>query len=116
MKEIQNKHFLDFEEKINNIISEIDILKNEQNALNKENKDNKNKFDLIQKEKENYFNKYQEQMLLNEKLTKELYNYKINLDAVKKLFLKKDKNSKKSKKRPASLVKKKELIKDLQKK
>ena len=116
LKEIQNKHFSDFEEKINNIISEIDILKKEQIALNKENKDNKNNFDLIQKEKENYFNKYQEQMLLNEKLTKELYNHKINLDAIKKIFLKKEKNSKKSKKRPASLIKKKELMKDLQKK
>ena len=116
LKEMQNKHFSEFEEKINNIISEIDILKKEQSSLNKENKDNKNKFNLIQKEKEDFFNKYQEQMLLNEKLTKELYNQKINLDAVKKILLKKEKNSKKSKKRPASLIKKKDLIKDLQKK
>ena len=116
LKEIQNKHFLDFEEKINNIISEINILKKEKNTLNKENNDNKNKYNLIQKEKEDYLNKYQEQMLLNEKLSKELYNQKTNLDAVKKIFLKNEKNSKKSKKRPASLIKKKELIKNLQKK
>ena len=116
LKEIQSKHFLDFEEKINKIISEIDILKKEQDELNKENKENKNKLDLIQKNKEDCFGKYQEQILLNEKLTKELYNQKINLDVVKKIFLQKEKNSKKKKKMPASLIKRKELIKDLQKK
>jgi hypothetical protein len=116
LKEIQSKHFLDFEEKINKIISEIDILKKEQDELNKENKENKNKLDLIQKNKEDCFGKYQEQMLLNEKLTKELFNQKINLYWLKKTFLQKEKNSKKMKKKPASFIKRKELIKDLQKK
>ena len=117
LKELQNKHFIDFEEKIKNIISEIDILKKEQNALNKENNENKKKLDIIQKDKEDYYNKYNEQLILNEKLNKELYNSKINMDMIRKKYLEKnEKKSKRPKKRPTSLVKKKELIKELQKK
>ena len=64
LKELQNKHFYDIEEKINNIIAEINALKNEQNALNNEKNENKNKFELTKREKDDFFNKYQEQMLL----------------------------------------------------
>ena len=117
IKEIQCKNFSEIEEKINSIMSEINMLKNEQNALNNENRENKKKFDGIEREKNDYFNKYQEEMILNEKLNKELYNNKINLDAIKKRYFENNKkNSKKPKKRPASLNKKKELIKELQKK
>ena len=117
IKEIQCKNFSEIEEKINSIMSEINMLKNEQNALNNENRENKKKFDGIEREKNDYFNKYQEEMILNEKLNKELYNNKINLDAIKKRYFENNKkNSKKAKKRPASLNKKKELIKELQKK
>ena len=87
--------------------------------LDKENSEYKKRLDLIQKEKNNYYNKYHEELLLNEKLTKELYNNKNNLDMIKKksLDLKKNKNNvENTKKRPISLIKKKELIKDLQKK
>ena len=117
IKEIQCKNFSEIEEKINSIMSEINMLKNEQNALNNENRENKKKFDGIEREKNDYINKYQEEMILNEKLNKELYNNKINLDAIKKRYFENNKkNSKKAKKRPASLNKKKELIKELQKK
>ena len=117
LKEIQSKHFADIEEKINSIISEIDKLKKEQKSLNKENIENKNKLEQIKNEKENFFKKYHDEMLLNEQLTKELYNNKLNLDMLKKKYYEKDKKkNKKSQKRPGSLNKKKELIKDLQKK
>ena len=117
LRELQNKHFVDFEEKIKNIISEIDVLKKEQNALNNENNENKKKLEIIQKDKEDYYNKYNEQLILNEKLNKELYNSKINMDMIKKKYLEKnEKKWKRPKKRPTSLVKKKELIKELQKK
>ena len=117
LKEIQSKHFADIEEKINNIITQIDKLKKEQTSLNKENIENKNKLQQIKNEKENYFKKYQDEMLLNEQLTKELYNNKLNLDTLKKKYHEKDKKkNKKLQKRPCSLNKKKELIKDLQKK
>ena len=117
LKELQNKHFIDFEEKIKNIIAEIDTLKQEQNSLMNENNENKKKLDNIQREKEDFYNKYNEQMILNEKLNKELYNSKTNLDNIKKNYFEKNKKIlKKNKKRPSSLVKKKELIKELQKK
>ena len=117
LKELQNKHFIDFEEKMKNIISEIDVLKKEQNALNKENNENKKKLDIIQKDKEDYYNKYNEQLLLNEKLNKELYNSKINMDMIRKKYLEKnEKELKRPRKRRTSLVKKQELIKELQKK
>jgi DNA repair exonuclease SbcCD ATPase subunit len=117
LKEIQSKHFADIEEKINNIITQIDKLKKEQISLNKENIENKNKLQQVKNEKENYFKKYQDEMLLNEQLTKELYNNKLNLDTLKKKYYEKDKKKyKKFQKRPCSLNKKKELIKDLQKK
>ena len=117
LKEIQSKNFNDIEEKINSIVCEIDKLKNEQNSLNKENIENKNKLTQIKKEKDDFFKKYHEEMLRNEKLTKELYNNKINLDMIKKKYYDKDKkNNKNLKKRPSSLNKKKELIKDLKKK
>jgi hypothetical protein len=43
LKEIQSKHFADIEEKINNIITQIDKLKKEQISLNKENIEKRNK-------------------------------------------------------------------------
>ena len=117
LKDIQNKNFADFEEKINNIIFEIDMLKKEQNSLNNEAIENKKKLDSIQKEKEEYYNKFHEQLLINEKLKKDLYNNKMHLDSIKKKYL--EKNSKIPKirrERPSSLIKKKELVKEIQKK
>ena len=116
-KEIQSQNFSEIEEKIDGIMSEIEILKNEQNALNKENIENKKKLDEIQNQKKDYFNKYNDEMALNEKLNKELYANRINFETAKKRYFEnKEKNSKKAKKRPASLIKKQELIKELQKK
>ena len=118
IKESENKNLSEIKEKINNILSEIDKLKKEQNDLNNENKENKYKFDLLKKEKDNFYNKYQEQMILNKNLEKELYNNKINLSIIIKNYKeqKDRKINKKLKNKPSSLVKRNDIIKDLQKK
>lgn len=117
LKELENKHFSDIENKMNSIIQKIKALKKEQNDLNKENNENKNKLDKIKNDKEELYNKYQQEMILSDKLNKDLYNYKLNLNAIKsKCQEQKESRNKKVKTRPSSINKKKALIKDLQKK
>ena len=117
LKELENKHFSDIENKMNSIIQKIEALKKEQNDLNKENNENKNKLDKIKNDKEELYNKYQQEMILSDKLNKDLYNYKLNLNAIKsKCQEQKESRNKKVKTRPSSINKKKALIKDLQKK
>ena len=117
LKDLENKHFSDIEDKINNIIKEIEELKKEQNDLNKENNENKNKPDKIKKDKDELYNKYQQEIILGDKLNKDLCNNKINLNAIKSKCQKlKENRNKKVKTRPNSINKKKALIKDLQKK
>jgi len=118
LKEMQTEQFSDIENKIDSIIAEIETLKNEQNFLLKENNENKNKIDLIIQEKENYCNLYNEEILLNESLTKELYDNKINLENLKKKFCENLGHKAKScKKKLKSLrTRKKDLINELQKK
>ena len=117
LKDLENKHFSDIEDKINSIIKEIEELKKEQNDLNKENNENKNKLDKIKKDKDELYNKYQQEIILGDKLNKDLCNNKINLNAIKSKCQKlKENRNKKVKTRPNSINKKKALIKDLQKK
>ena len=117
LKELENKHFSDIENKMNSIIQKIEALKKEQNDLNKENNENKNKLDKIKNNKKELYNKYQQEMILSDKLNKDLYNYKLNLNAIKsKCQEQKESRNKKVKTRPSSINKKKALIKDLQKK
>ena len=117
LKELENKHFSDIENKMNSIIQKIEALKKEQNDLNKENNENKNKLDKIKNDKEELYNKYQQEMILSDKLNKDLYNNKLNLNAIKsKCQEQKENRNKKVKTRPSSINKKKALIKDLQKK
>lgn len=117
LKDLENKHFSDIEDKMNSIVQKIEALKKEQNDLNKENNENKNKLDKIKKDKDDLYNKYQQEMVLSDKLNKDLYNNKLNLNAIKtKCKEQKENRNKKVKTRPSSINKKKALIKDLQKK
>jgi chromosome segregation ATPase len=117
LKDLENKHFSDIEDKMNSIIQKIEELKKEQNDLNKKNNENKNKLDKIKKDKDELYNKYQQEMILSDKLNKDLYNNKLNLNAIKsKCQEQKENRNKKVKTRPSSINKKKALIKDLQKK
>ena len=117
LKDLENKYFSDIEDKMNNIIKKIEALKKEQNDLNKENNENKNKLDKIKQDKDELYNKYQQEMILSDKLNKDLYNNKLNLNAIKtKCHDLKENRNKKVKTRPSSINKKKALIKDLQKK
>ena len=117
LKDLENKHFSDIEDKMNNIIKKIEELKKEQNDLNKENNENKNKLDKIKKDKDDLYNKYQQEMILSDKLNKDLYNNKLNLNAIKSKCHELNENrNKKVKNRTSSINKKKALIRDLQKK
>ena len=117
LKEMENKHLSDIEDKIKNIIKEIEELKKEQNDLNRENNENKNKLDKIKKEKDELYNQYQQEIILSDKLNNNLCNNKINLNKIKNKCQKlKENRNKKVKNRPSSINKKKALIKDLQKK
>jgi len=116
IKEIQNKQFIDIEDKIKAIINEIEILKNEKKILIRDNLEKKNKFEIINKEKEDLYNKYQEQIIINDNLKKQLYNNKIELNELKKNLNEKKEKKVKAKTRPNSSNKRKIIIKDLQKK
>ena len=116
MKEMQNKQFIDIGEKINEIISQIDILKNEKNMLLKEKEEKKNKLEIINKKKEDFYNKYQEQVRINDNISKKLYDEKIALGEIKKKLDENKEKKEKTKKRNNSLDKRKGLIKELQKK
>ena len=82
LKEMENKHLSDIEDKIKNIIKEIEELKKEQNDLNRENNENKNKLDKIKKKKDELYNKYQQEIILSDKLNNNLCNNKINLNKI----------------------------------
>ena len=116
MKEMQNKQFIDIGEKINEIISQIDILKNEKNMLLKEKEEKKNKLEIINKKKEDFYNKYQEQVRINDNISKKLYDENIALGEIKKKLDENKEKKEKTKKRNNSLDKRKGLIKELQKK
>ena len=93
-----NEIKLEQEEKINKIEKQMNILFDEINNLKKENKELKNENDIYknkiinkEKEKEEYYNKYKEQKIINEMLTKENNEIKQNLLEHKK-FLNKMEN------------------------
>ena len=73
-----------FKEKIGTIISEIEILKNEKYNLIKENKEKKSRFEAINKEKEDFYKKYQEQIMINESLNKKIIDNKNELNELTK--------------------------------
>ena len=116
IKGLQNKQFTDIEEKIKAIISEIEILKHEKNLLMKENQEKKNKNEIISKEKEDFYKKYQEQILINDTMNKKLFNDKVELDEIKKKLEEKKTKKEKVKQRAKSSNKRKYLIQELQKK
>ena len=115
IKDIQKKNFDLIETKIENIIQEIEKLKNENEILNRENIENKTKFEQTKKDKENYYSKYTEEVDKKDKLMKELYNNKYNLDLIK-YKINEDKNNKEkiNKRAKSSKNKKKDIIKELQ--
>ena len=116
IKEIQNKQFNNIEEKIGAIISEIEILKNEKNNLIRENQEKKARYEIIDKEKEDFYQKYQEQIMINETIMKKLNDNKYELDELTKKFEEKKYKKKQVKPKPSNLNKKKELMKELHQK
>ena len=84
--------------------------------LLQEKEEKKNKFELINKEKADLYNKYQEQILINDTLKKKLYENKLELNDITKKLDEKKEYKIKSKSRPNSLNKRKIIIKELQKK
>ena len=116
IKEIQNKQFNNIEEKIGTIISEIEILKNEKYNLIKENKEKKSRFEAINKEKEDFYQKYQEQIMINETLNKKLFDNKNELNELTKKLGEKKIKKKPIRKKSNSLIKRKEIVKELHQK
>ena len=116
IKEIQNKQFNNIEEKIGAIISEIEILKNEKNNLIRENQEKKARYEIIDKEKEDFYQKYQEQIMINETIMKKLNDNKYELDELTKKLEEKKYKKKQVKPKPNNLNKKKELMKELHQK
>ena len=116
IKEIQNKQFNNIEEKIGAIISEIEILKNEKNNLIRENQEKKARYEIIDKEKEDFYQKYQEQIMINETIMKKLNDNKYELDELTKKLEEKKYKKKQVKPKPSNLNKKKELMKELHQK
>ena len=116
IKEIQNKQFNNIEEKIGAIISEIEILKNEKNNLIRENQEKKARYEIIDKEKEDFYQKYQEQIIINETIMKKLNDNKYELDELTKKLEEKKYKKKQVKPKPSNLNKKKELMKELHQK
>jgi hypothetical protein len=116
IKEIQNKQFNNIEEKIGTIISEIEILKNEKYNLIKENKEKKSRFEAINKEKEDFYQKYQEQIMINETLNKKIIDNKNELNELTKKLGEKKIKKKPIRKKSNSLIKRKEIVKELHQK
>ena len=116
IKEIQNKQFNNIEEKIGAIISEIEILKNEKNNLILENQEKKARYEIIDKEKEDFYQKYQEQIMINETIMKKLNDNKYELDELMKKLGEKKYKKKQVKQKSNNLNKKKELMKELHQK
>ena len=116
IKEIQNKQFNNIEEKIGTIISEIEILKNEKYNLIKENKEKKSRFEAINKEKEDFYQKYQEQIMINETLKKKIIDNKNELNELTKKLGEKKIKKKPIRKKSNSLIKRKEIVKELHQK
>ena len=116
IKEIQNKQFNNIEEKIGTIISEIEILKNEKYNLIKENKEKKSRFEAINKEKEDFYKKYQEQIMINETLNKKIIDNKNELNELTKKLGEKKIKKKPIRKKSNSLIKRKEIVKELHQK
>ena len=119
MKQIQENNISDIENKLTMLLGEMNKLKNENNMLRKENESYKNNLINNEKEKKEYYNKYQEQKIKNEIINKEnediqmkLQEYKIQLENKIK---NKNKNNKEKKKKNKS-DNKINVIKDLQKK
>ena len=116
IKEIQNKQFNNIEEKIGTIISEIEMLKNEKYNLIKENKEKKSRFEAINKEKEDFYQKYQEQIMINETLNKKIIDNKNELNELTKKLGEKKIKKKPIRKKSNSLIKRKEIVKELHQK
>ena len=117
-KEIQNISLNDIENKVSNILDVIEKLKVENSNILNENNLLKNQFEGVNQEKEEIYKKFQDQLTLYEKLNKDCYDSKINLELIKKKINKqvekeneKVKKNHKNKKNNA-----KEIIKDLQQK
>ena len=117
MKQIQENNISDIENKLTMLLGEMNKLKYENNMLRKENESYKNNIINNEKEKKEYYNKYQEQKIKNEIINKEnediqmkLQEYKIQLE--NKI---KNKNVKEKLKKNKS-DNKINVIKDLQKK
>ena len=86
----QDEKLLNIEKQMNMLLEEIKNLKKENNELKQENDLYKNKIVNKEKEKEEYFNKYNEQKIINEILTKENAEIKMNLLENEKYLEKKE--------------------------
>ena len=116
-KQIQNISLNDIENKVSSILDVIEKLKKENSNISNENNLLKKKFEETNQDKEETYKKFQEQLTLYEKLNKDCYDSKINLELIKKKISKqveneneKIKKNKKSKKNTT-----KDIIKGLQK-
>ena len=117
-KQIQNVSLNDIENKVSNILDVIEKLKIENSNISNENSLLKNKFEGENKEKEEIYKKFKDELTLYEKLNKDCYDSKINLELIKKKISnqienenEKIKKNKKSKKNTT-----KDIIRDLQNK
>ena len=117
IKQIQEQSLNDIENKLAMLLNEMDKLKYENSQLKKENENYKNNITNSENEKNEYYNKYQEQKMKNELINKKIEEIKEIYQGCKlKLENKIEKENKKEKLRKTKSDNKINVIKDLHKK
>ena len=86
LKQEQEKKFTDIENKLSSLINELNKLKNENNQLSTDNENLKINIMNFDRDKNDYYNKYQEQKIENDKIQKEIYETKYFCQKYKKNF------------------------------
>ena len=116
LKQIQDKNINDIENKLVLLINEMNKLKYENNELKNQNEKYRNEINNSVRDKNEYYNKYQEQKIKNDMINKEIGDIQLQYqDYKKKLENKKNKKIVKENMRKNKSENKIKVIQDLQK-
>ena len=116
LKQIQDKNINDIENKLVLLINEMNKLKYENNELKNQNEKYRNEINNSVRDKNEYYNKYQEQKIKNDMINKEIGDIQLQyLDYKKKLENYKNKKIVKENMRKNKSENKIKVIQDLQK-
>ena len=94
LKQIQDKNINEIENKLGLLIDEMNKLKYENNELKNQNEKYRNEINNSSREKNEYYNKYQEQKIKNDMINKEIGDIQLQYQELKKKIKNKENKKK----------------------